>query len=184
MAAAPRRWAAELLHIWFHALKPADWYRGGRRVDALLKDRFERDLLALWPRPAHEFLGSADMALAGVLLFDQVPRNIYRDTRRAFAFDPLARSITRAAIGSGLDAGMTRQQRQFLAMPLMHSEHISDQRWSLHYFAELGRNYGFPFARSHHRMIARFGRFPHRNAVLGRTSTPAEKRAVKAGFSW
>lgn len=184
MAAVPRRWAAELLYTWFYTLKPADWYRGGKQVDALLRNRFEDDLLALWPRPAADFLGSPQMALAGVLLFDQVPRNLYRDTRRAFAFDPLARTIARAALNDGLDAPLNRTQRQFLAMPLMHSENISDQRWSLEYFSGLGRGFGFPYARSHHRMIARFGRFPHRNKVLGRTSTAAEKRAVKSGFSW
>ena len=66
----------------------------------------------------------------------------------------------------------------------MHSEHIADQRLSLAIYARLGHRYGWPFAVSHHRMIARFGRFPHRNRVLGRNSTPAEQRAVAQGFAW
>ena len=79
---------------------------------------------------------------------------------------------------------MIASQRQFLAMPLMHSERIADQQRCLAYFTRLGSRYGLPYARSHHQMIARFGRFPHRNAVLGRKSTPAEQRAVAEGFSW
>ena len=72
----------------------------------------------------------------------------------------------------------------FLAMPLMHSEAIADQRYCLEVYNELGPRFGRPFAISHHRMIARFGRFPHRNEVLGRASTAAEKRAVAAGYHW
>jgi len=135
-------------------------------------------------RPAREFLATPHMALAAVLLFDQLPRNLHRGTPQAFASDPLARAITRGALDRGFDAVLSRQERQFLAMPLMHSEEIADQRRALRVFARLGPGYGWEFARTHHAMIARFGRFPHRNAVLGRKSTPAERRAVEAGFRW
>ena len=184
MAAPRRRWAAEILHFWFHRLRPKDWFRPGADVDAMLRERFERDLSMLGNRPAHEFLGDPQTARAAVLLFDQVPRNVYRGSARAFAFDPLARAITRAALARGFDTNLRGAERQFFAMPLMHSEAIGDQLWSLHYFPLLGPRYGAPFARSHYRMIARFGRFPHRNAVLGRPSTEAEKRAVAQGFAW
>lgn len=184
MAAPHRRWAAEMLHVWFHKLHAAERFQATPAVDAMLRARFERELNFLWSRPAGEFLENPQMALAAVLLFDQVPRNLYRDSGRAFAFDPLARTISRAALLRGWDRALTAEQRQFLAMPLMHSEHISDQLWSRRYFTRLGQRHGAPFARSHYEMIARFGRFPHRNAVLGRSSTRAEKRAVEAGFSW
>lgn len=184
MAAPQRRWAAELLHFWFRKLRPRDWFTPDPRVDSLLRRRFEHELAWLAARPAPEFLTDPQTALAAVLLFDQLPRNLYRKTPRAFATDSLARAIARGALARGWDAGLTLPQRQFLAMPLMHSEHIADQRRSLAIYARLGRRYGWPFARSHYRMIARFGRFPHRNAVLGRNSTPAEERAVKAGFAW
>ena len=184
MAAPHRRWAAELLHTWFHALGPADWFGGGSRVDALLKRRFERELAMLWPQRADAFLGDPHTALAAVLLFDQVPRNLYRGTADAFSCDVLARAITHGAIRRGLDLKLTDQQRQFLYMPLMHSEEVADQLLALRLYARLPRRMGWSFARSHARMIRRFGRFPHRNAVLGRTSTPAEKRAVAAGFAW
>ena len=79
---------------------------------------------------------------------------------------------------------MTRTQRQFLLLPLMHSEDIADQRRSVRYFAANGDAGRKGFARSHYRMVARFGRFPHRNAVLGRRSSPAEARAVASGNAW
>ncbi|OYW46954.1 MAG: hypothetical protein B7Z08_05300 [Sphingomonadales bacterium 32-68-7] len=184
MAAPQRRWAAELLHVWFHELTPRDWFGSSARVDALLRKRFGRELVSLSGQPATRFLDDPWTALAAVLLFDQVPRNLHRESAKAFACDPLARGIAQGAIARGWDRALTPQQRQFLAMPLQHSEAIADQRRSLAYFTRLGRRYGAPFARDHWRMIARFGRFPHRNAVLGRASTAAEKRAVAAGFAW
>ena len=184
MAAPQRRWAAELLHAWFHILCPRVWFAPDPRADAMLRRRFERELLALRRRPAEEFLTDPKSALAAVLLFDQLPRNLYRKSPCAFASDPLARAIARGALDRGWDAALTLRQRQFLAMPLMHSEAIADQRRSLAVYARLGTRYGWPFAVSHHRMIARFGRFPHRNDVLGRRSSAAERRAVAAGFHW
>jgi len=184
LAAAPRRWAAELLHFWFHTLRPADWFGTNARVDNELRRRFGREWAMLRRRPASEFLTDPLTARAAVLLFDQVPRNIHRQSAAAFASDPLARAIMRGALDRGWDRGLTGAERQFLALPLMHSEAIADQRRSLIVFAPLGTRHGFPFARSHYRMIARFGRFPHRNAVLGRKSTGAERRAVAQGFAW
>lgn len=184
MAAPQRRWAAEILHVWFHRLRPADWFGASDEVDDLLRERFGPDLAMLGRRPASEFLTDPATARAAVLLFDQVPRNIHRGAPQAFAFDPLALDIARNALRTGFDSGLSGEERQFLAMPLMHSEDIADQLWSLAYFTRLGTRFGAPFARSHYRMIARFGRYPHRNAVLGRKSTPAEKRAVAEGNAW
>ena len=184
MAAPQRRWAAELPYLWFHKLGPRLWFAPDSRTDAKLRRRFEWELTRLGTRPAHEFLTDPRTALAAVLLFDQLPRNLYRKSKRAFAFDPLARAIAKDALARGWDHALTLSQRQFLAMPLMHSERVSDQRRSLAIYARLGLRYGWPYAVSHQRMIARFGRFPHRNEVLGRTSTAAERRAVAAGFAW
>jgi len=184
VAALSRSWAADLLHAWFHELEPRDWWGGSAKADALLRCRFARWLNALHTRPAEDFLQSPRMALAAVLLFDQVPRNLHSGTAQAFAHDGLARRITYGALARGWDRSLQPVERQFLAMPLMHSEDIFDQRNSLAYFCTLGRRYGFPFARDHYRMIARFGRYPHRNKVLGRKSTPAEERAIAAGFAW
>lgn len=184
MAVPTRSWAANLLHLWFHELKPQDWWGGSDKVDALMRDRFEQWLLALHTRPAQEFLSDPRTALAAVLLFDQAPRNLYSGTPQAFAFDGMAQALTRGAIQRGFDQRLPKAERQFLYMPLMHSEDMADQTLSLRLFTRLGRRYGLQFSRDHARMIARFGRYPHRNKVLGRASTAAEKRAVEAGFAW
>jgi len=184
LAAPARRWAAELLHVWFHTLGPRDWFAPNPSVDAVLRRRFARELRGLRLQPAGEFLADPWTALAAVLLFDQLPRNLYRGTPQAFATDALARAIALGALRRCWDLRLTRQQRQFLAMPLQHSERIADQRQALAYFTKLGPRYGAAFARAHHRMVARFGRFPHRNAVLGRPSSPAEVAAVEAGNRW
>jgi uncharacterized protein (DUF924 family) len=184
LAAARRAWAADLLHFWFHELGPSDWFGADARVDDELRRRYSRWLCALRFGPAREFLNDPQTARAAVLLFDQVPRNLHRRSPLAFATDPLARAIAHAALARGWDRGLDQPGRLFLAMPLMHSEAIADQRASLVYFAALGRPDILAFARSHHRMIARFGRFPHRNEVLGRPATAAERAAVEAGFAW
>lgn len=150
----------------------------------MLRRRFARELKMLGARPAHEFLSDSRTARAAILLFDQVPRNLYRGTSRAFTWDRLAREVTRGAIARSWDRGLAPAERQFVYMPLMHSEAIADQMLSLACFVPLGRRAGSGFARDHHRMIARFGRFPHRNAVLGRRSTAAEEQAVAEGYAW
>ena len=161
MPAARRAWAADLLHFWFCELRPTDWFGADRSVDAELHRRYARWLVSLRRRPAREFLSDPRTARAAVLLFDQVPRNIHRGSPLAFATDKLARTIAMAALARGWDRGLDVPARQFLAMPLMHSEAIADQRASLAYFAALGSG-----------------------EILARVATPAERRAVVAGFAW
>lgn len=180
---AARRWATELLHFWFHELDPADWFKSSDQLDAQLQTRFADDWQRLHTRPLQEFLVDAETAQAAILLFDQVPRNIFRDTPRAYASDPLARDLAKAFIAKGWDARLPSDQRQFIAMPLMHSEELPDQEASVAYFG-LHLPKALSFARNHHEMIAKFGRFPHRNALLGRETTAAEQEAIEAGFSW
>lgn len=184
MAAAQRAWAADLLHFWFHELQANQWFGRDDDVDGRLGSRFQRWLEALGGRPAREFLTDPLTARSAVLLFDQCPRNLFRGDARSFAFDPLARAIAKGALDRGWDKGLSRSERQFLCMPLMHSERIADQRLSVARFTAMNDATVIAFARAHHRMIARFGRFPHRNAVLGRRSTEAEERAVADGNAW
>ncbi|KHL25058.1 hypothetical protein PK98_10490 [Croceibacterium mercuriale] len=171
-------------HFWFRRLNPGQWFDPDDAVDAELRRRFAPDLAALWTQAPHSFLTDPHTALAAVLLFDQLPRNLFRGTSTAFAFDPLAQRITHGALARGFDRVLRPEQRVFLAMPLMHSEQIADQLRSLRFFTRLGLPANRAFAVDHYRMIARFGRFPHRNDALGRTSTPAEQRAVEQGFAW
>ncbi|MGB3739206.1 MAG: DUF924 family protein [Pontixanthobacter sp.] len=183
MSVVPIPWMADLLHVWFDRLKPSDWFGSSEDIDLLLRQHFGDILPAMSRRPATAFLSSPDTAIAAILLFDQIPRNIHRGTRQAFAYDGVAVRLAKGAIARGFDTWLPRDYRQFMAMPLMHSEDRADQAASVAYF---GRHLpgNLPFARSHRAMIARFGRFPHRNAVLGRTSTPAERAAIDAGFRW
>lgn len=183
MTAAPRPWARRMLRVWFHDLDSSDWFGGSDAVDAMLARNFARDLDRLEARPAAEFVAMPDTARAAILLFDQVSRNIHRGTPDAFASDTLARSITYEVIDRGWLDQFERNEKQFVLMPLMHSEDIADQRLSLAMFARHCPG-ALGFARSHWRMIARFGRFPHRNEILGRRTTPAEQRAIERGFSW
>lgn len=183
MTAAPRPWAAGLLHVWFRTLQPSDWFGGSGEVDAMLARRFGKTLRALGGQPVARFLTDRETARAAILLFDQVPRNIHRGSAQAFASDPLARLLAKGVLARGWDRSLPERERQFVYMPLMHSEDMADQRLSLAVFAARAPA-NLSFARSHYRMIARFGRFPHRNALLGRRGTPAERAAVAAGFSW
>ena len=183
MTAAVRPWAREVLRTWFHEFDSSDWYGGGESIDRLLRDRFEPLLPVLGQRPATDFGGDRKTALAAIILFDQFTRNIHRGSAQTFAYDPLARAITHHVIGRGWLPLYNRRECQFVLMPLMHSEEIGDQRLSLDLFAEHAPN-ALDFARSHWRMVARFGRFPHRNRLLGRKTTEAEQRAIDAGFSW
>ncbi len=183
MTSPQRRWAADLLHFWFQELDSSDWFKSSDEVDQQLQARFADDWQRLHTQPADSFMDDADTAQAAILLFDQVPRNIFRDTAKAFASDPLAREITRAFIANGWDAHLPSEQRQFVAMPLMHSEDLPDQEACVAYFGlYLPKN--LSFARNHHEMIAKFGRFPHRNALLDRDTTAAEQEAIDSGFSW
>ncbi len=184
MAAAHRHWAADLLHFWFHTLGPADWFSRNDAVDAELKRRFGRMLIALGRQKPGRFLTDANSARAAIVLFDQCSRNLFRDSPMAFANDPLALAICKGALGRGWHVGLSKAGKQFLYLPLMHSEDISDQRLSMRLFTALGDTTVRDFAFAHYEVIARHGRYPHRNAALGRVTTPAEQRSLDAGFGW
>ena len=167
------RQVREILEFWF-SRGWDDWWKADPDFDAEVRKRFE----TLWQEqrenvPEH-FLGSADEALAAVLLFDQFPRNMFRGHADQFSTDPLALAIAKGAVERGHDDGMTPDQRGFLYMPFEHSEDLRDQRQSLLLFTALGNAEQLKYARLHYEVIERFGRFPHRNAILGRKPTAIE----------
>jgi len=182
---APRAgWQQQLLQFWFHKLDNKQRFARDEAVDRVIRRRFAPRLRWFGQQPSSTFLRDAQTARAAIILFDQVPRNSFRDDPRAFAFDRKARAITHGALSRGWLSALAREERQFLLMPLMHSEAIADQRESVRQFTRLGDASTRRFALAHWRMIARFGRFPHRNALLARASSPAETRAVAAGNHW
>jgi uncharacterized protein (DUF924 family) len=166
-------WTAEILDFWFGLEEQRHW-RKDPALDAEIQQRFEALIGEQTGWEPETFLGAADDALAAVILFDQFPRNIYRDDARAFATDPLARRIASEAIERGYDQQVSAERRLFFYLPFEHSEEIADQDRSVALTAALGNADWAEFARKHRDVIARFGRFPHRNAALGRESTAAE----------
>lgn len=166
-------WRSDLLKFWF-GLSDEQWWRGGDQLDAEIRRRF----LKLWfdkrQLPADRFLSDPLTALAAVILFDQFPRNMFRSTAEQFATDQLAYAVAAGALDRKYDQQLEPRERAFLYLPFEHSEALADQNRSLLLFTELGDDNLLHFARLHHDIIARFGRFPHRNAMLGRAPRPAE----------
>ena len=166
-------WADRVLDFWF-GLDPEQWWSGGEDLDARCRDQF-RDLHADKRQlPPESFLGDPRTALAAVILFDQLPRNMFRGHADQFMTDPLALAVAKGAVDRGLDEQLSPAERGFLYMPFQHSEDLADQRRSLLLFIRLGDEQMLHYARLHHDIIERFGRFPHRNAILGRAPRPEE----------
>ena len=166
-------WRAEVLRFWF-GLTPEQWWRGGPELDHAIKQRF----LKLWAEkrqlPVDSFLTDPLTALAAAILFDQFPRNMFRGHAEQFATDHLALAVARAAVEKGFDEELQPKERAFLYMPFLHSESLEDQKRSVLLFTALGDEEQLGYARKHHDVIERFGRFPHRNAILGRSPRPDE----------
>lgn len=160
-------WVKEVREFWF-SLKPEQWWKPDPELDADISERF----LGLWQEQREgvpeSFLGSSDEAVAAVVLFDQFPRNMFRGAADSYATDTLALAIAKGALERGLDGDMSKAERGFLLMPFQHSEDMGDQRRSLLLFSELGDPDQLRYAKLHHDIVERFGRFPHRNAILGR----------------
>ena len=164
----------EILRFWFEELQPQDWFVRSEAVDRTIRARFlgVHDELSRGAELAVP--ASAREALAAVIVLDQFPRNLFRGSPRAFATDALALSLAQQAIAAGLDRKLSTQERMFLYMPFQHAEDRVVQERSVELFASLGAAESLDFARRHKEVIDRFGRFPHRNAALGRESTPQE----------
>jgi uncharacterized protein (DUF924 family) len=175
-------WTRAVLDFWF-GLPPERHWRRDAEVDAQITRRFG----PLWReqrlRRPETFLSAAEATLAAIILLDQFPRNMFRGSGRAFSSDRLARSVAVAALDRALDQQVERERRHFFYMPLQHSEALADQERSLALFEALGDAQNLEFARKHHAVIARFGRFPHRNPLLGREST-AEELAFGLETPW
>ncbi|HEX8644430.1 MAG TPA: DUF924 family protein [Allosphingosinicella sp.] len=169
-------WARDVLAFWF-AQEPRLWWAQDPEFDAEISRRFCDAWQEQRQRPVQEFADAPDHALAAIVLFDQFPRNMFRGHADQFATDPIALAVAKAAVDRGYDDGMSAERRQFLYMPFQHSEEIADQRRSLLLFAALGEPEQLRYARLHHDVIARFGRFPHRNSLLGRKPRAEEVAA-------
>ena len=167
---------ADVVGFWCEKLGPDAWFTRTDATDRLVVER----LAPLYGLAAAGRLDAwaetPQGALALVILFDQVPRNLFRNDARAYATDPRARAVARRALARGDDAAYDEMRRLLLLLPFEHSESLADQEWSLALFAaKIADPVWRDYAGRHHAQIARFGRFPHRNSVLGRPSTPEEQ---------
>jgi uncharacterized protein (DUF924 family) len=160
------------------------WFERDDAFDADLCGRF----LELWQKAAAGELSSweatDDGALALTIVLDQFPRNMFRDDARTYSTDELAREVASRAIARGADMRVDATLREFLYVPFMHSEHLPDQLRCVELFRKAGNPDNLEYAERHASIVGRFGRFPHRNRILGRTTTPEEQAFLdNGGFS-
>ena len=168
-----RRWHEPVLEFWFDEIGEAGWFASDPALDAMIRTRFA-DLHAQLATAPLDRVDSAPTCLAVIVVLDQFSRNMFRGTPRAFMTDPLALSLARHAVAAGFDQRLSRRQRLFIYLPYEHSEAPAVQARSLQLFQALADPLQLDYAQQHHDIIARFGRFPHRNAILGRASTAEE----------
>ena len=167
--------AGEVLAFWFLETRPRQWFAKDSAFDALVRDRFLRLTRQALAGELDAWSSAANGNLALVLLLDQFPRQIWRDSAMAFAGDPQALAESLQAVERGwLEAEPEQARRQFWLMPLMHAEDLAVQEAALPLFERFSDPRTADFARRHRDVIARFGRFPHRNAALGRVSSVEE----------
>lgn len=177
--------ASDVLGFWFGELTPEQWWKRDDAVDAAVRTRF----LALHERLADHipaaWLASARGRLAAVIALDQFPRNMFRGSARSFATDPQALALAKETVSLGLDKQLSDNERIFLYVPFQHAEDPRDQAESVRLYKALGNANSLDFAEKHKLIIDRFGRFPHRNAMLGRETTQEEKDFIeKENWFW
>ena len=172
----------DILHFWFEESTPKEWFTKSDEFDAQIKTRFGADYDIAAAGGFSDWRESASGCIALCILLDQFPRNMFRDDPKSFATDPLSREIAHHVLKRNFDAedGMTDNHRCFLYLPFEHSEALDDQRLSLQLFQERTEDERYiDYATRHLDVIERFGRFPHRNKVLGRESTAEEIEFLK-----
>lgn len=171
----PQIKTAEALNAyWFSEPIAKCWFRSTPAFDDELRERLATTYAAACRGELDDWAATPGGALALVILFDQIPLNIFRGQAASFATEARAREVASRAIAKGFDRELTGPQKAFLYMPYMHSENLHDQDTSVELFTRAGLEKNLRFAHHHREIVRRFGRFPHRNAILGRQSTSEE----------
>lgn len=169
----------DVLTYWFKELTPKDWFGGGEKLDREISERFG-DLQSVAAQGGlASWRTTAENKLAEIIVLDQFSRNIHRGKPEAFACDPLALRLAQAAVKAGEDKKLSLNQRSFLYMPYMHSESPEVHEEAVKLFSVSGLEYNLDYEKQHKKIIDQFGRYPHRNKVLGRQSTPEEIEFLK-----
>ena len=172
-------WADEVLRFWFTELSRQQWFAGGAQLDEQVRSRF-LDVYRMVATAAEDvLLADAKTALAAVIVLDQFSRNMFRGTPVAFANDAKALAIVRKAIAKDFAVALSGDEQLFLYLPFEHQENVDAQARSVELISALGDPELTKYAQAHKDVIDRFGRFPHRNAILGRISTAEELEFLK-----
>jgi uncharacterized protein (DUF924 family) len=177
---APLATAADIVKFWREA-GPKRWFEKDAAFDGQIRKRYLATHEAAAAGKLSSWEQNAEGALALLILLDQFPRNMFRGDARAFASDPLARALAAGAIIRGFDSQVAPELRGFFYLPFEHSEDLADQERCVAFHKVIGDADGLKWAKIHADIIRRFGRFPHRNAVLGRVSTPEEQAFLDGG---
>ncbi len=164
----------KIIDFWFADDVRKLWFNSTAEFDRSLRERFEDILKQADQGELDHWMETAAGCLALVIVLDQFPLNMFRGNAQSFATEARSREVARVAIANGFDKVLAAEQQAFLYMPFMHSEDLADQQLALELFAQPGMESNLRFAHHHHAIVETYGRFPHRNAVLGRTSTAAE----------
>jgi uncharacterized protein (DUF924 family) len=172
--------ADDVLAFWIKA-GPEKWYKKDDAFDAAIRDNFLATYEAAAAGRLSAWEGSAESALALIILLDQFPRNMFRGSPRAWATDRLARDVADSAISQGFDQSIDKAMRAFFYLPFMHSEDLEDQLSCVELCGKLGNESNLKYAEIHAEVIRRFGRFPHRNPVLGRETSAEEQAFLESG---
>jgi uncharacterized protein (DUF924 family) len=173
-----------ILDFWFNKLTPAQWWKKDQQIDQTILEQFSlvhhqaiSGELSDWRKTAHG-------CLAEIIILDQFSRNMFRDTPQSFAYDGMALILSQEAIRQSFDQQLSMSERSFMYMPFMHSESLRIHEQALLLFSEPGLEHTLEFEKQHVDIVRRFGRYPHRNKVLNRTSTQPEEQFLTqhAGF--
>lgn len=169
----------KVLDFWFNEIKPAQWWKKDEGFDRLIEHRFSEIHARACRCELYEWRATAPGKLAEIIVLDQFSRNMFRGSPRAFAYDPLALALAQEAVAVRADEQLDMPQRSFLFMPYMHSESLAIHAIAMQLFENKCSPESFEFEKKHQQIIATFGRYPHRNRVLGRISTREEIEFLK-----
>ena len=166
--------AQDILDFWFDPDHRSLWFAKSDEFDAKIRERFQTIHHQAIQAELWSWRKTAEGRLAEIIVLDQFSRNLYRDQPQAFAHDSMALMLAQEAISLQLDAQLSPDHRSYLYMPIMHSESKLIHEFALKLFQRLGNEINLSFEKKHKVIIDRFGRYPHRNAILGRSSTAEE----------
>jgi uncharacterized protein (DUF924 family) len=169
----------EILKFWFEEIEPSQWWKRDENLDRVIIERFSDVHYRATHCELFEWRKDARGRLAEVIVLDQFSRNMFRGSPLSFAYDPLALVLAQEAVSIGADALLNQNERSFLYMPFMHSESLKIHEVATGLFRKNGNQNSLDFEMRHKTIIERFGRYPHRNSILGRDSTEEEIQFLK-----